>query len=158
MDPETIGMPLVVVGDPPDKEGVIAVEFLIGTNKHYGYIHFDFRKELGWYNGCGGYILGWAYETEPDKPINAAPIAVPPTPFTCELQGPDGGLFDLIWRATPGATYQIQGSPTVSGPFTDFTPDFIIRAGVNAAPVVEILRFGAPVGAPGYFWRVARVR
>jgi hypothetical protein len=156
LDPGVIGMPLVVGGNPPDKEGVLAVEFLIGTNKHYGYIHFDFRKEIGFYQGCGGYILGWAYETEPDKPIIAAPIAVPPTPFRLGVQAQSGGVVDLSWRATPGATYRVQAAPTLAVRFTDFTPDIIPPGGPSASPLVELVSFRGMQDFPAYFWRVVR--
>jgi hypothetical protein len=158
LDPETIGMPLVVGGDLPDKEGVMAVEFLIGTNKHYGYIHFDFRRENGWYQGCGGYILGWAYETEPGRPLIAAPIAVPSTPFRLGVRARSKGVFDLDWRATPGATYRVQGAATMAGPFADFTSDIIPPSGRNASPIIELVTFYGMEGLPAYFWRVVRTR
>ena len=158
LNPGVIGQPLVVGGDPADKEGALAVEFLIGTNVHYGYIHFDFRKEIGWYGGCGGYILGWAYETEPDKPIVAAPIAVPPTPFLLGLQRQGEGVFDLNWRATPGATYRVQATPTMAAPFTDFTPDIVPPSGADASPLIELVTFYGLQDSPIYFWRVVRIR
>lgn len=152
-----IGQPLVVGGDPADKEGVMAVEFLIGTNVHYGYIHFDFRREIGWYGGCGGYILGWAYETEANKPIVAAPIAVPPTPFLLGLQKQSEGVFDLSWRATPGATYRVQAAPTIEVPFMDFTPDIVPLGGSDASPLIELVPFHGLQDSPTYFWRVVRI-
>lgn len=156
LDPQTIGMPLVVAGDPADKEAVIAVEFLIGADKHYGYIHFDFRKEIGWYRGCGGYVLGWAYETEPNRPIVAAPVAVPPTPFRTAIQQRGSGVYDLSWRATPGATYRIQGAPVLEAPFTDFNPDIVPPNGADASPLMELITFYGMENVPTYFWRVVR--
>lgn len=156
IDPATIGMPLVVGGDPADKEGVLAVEFLIGPDRHYGYIHFDFRKEAGWYKGSGGYILGWAYETEPNKPIAASPISLPPTPFRLGVQAGISNTIDLSWRATPGATYRVQGGPSVAGPFTDLTPDLVPPNGPDASPIEEIVTFHGMEELPSYFWRVLR--
>ena len=159
LDGGIIGQPPSVFGDLAGKEAVIGVQFLIGTNKHYGYIHCDFRKETGWgYGGTGGYILGWAYETEPDKPIVATPIAVSPAQFRCSIQPGSGRLFDIIWNATPGATFRLQGTSDLCHPFTDFTPDFVIRSGSSAASVVQMLTIEAPTNAPAYFWRVMRVR
>lgn len=149
----------VVYGDMAGKEAVIAVEFLIGTNKHYGYIHCDFRKETGYGPpGTGGYILGWAYETEADTPIVAAPIAISPAPFKCSIQPRGSGLLDIIWNATPGATFRLQGTPSLDAQFTNVTPEFVILTGSSAASVVQILTIEAPASAPVYFWRVMRTR
>jgi hypothetical protein len=52
-------------GDVVGQEGVIALQFYIGTELHYGYIHFNFK------GGTGGVIYGWAYETEPNVPIKS---------------------------------------------------------------------------------------
>ena len=66
----------VVSGDVARKEAVMALEFHINGQPHYGYIHFDFRPltdaPLG---GSGGFIYGWAYETEPGAPIKAVPLS-----------------------------------------------------------------------------------
>lgn len=150
------GFPIAVGGDTADKEAVLAVEFLIGTNKHYGYIHFDFRREVNfWPGGC---IVGWAYETEPNTPIVAAPIAVPPTPFRLGVRKQGEGVFELNWRAVPGATYRVQGAPTIAGPFTDFTPDIILPSGASAAPIEEVVTLYGMQDFPAYFWRVVRTR
>jgi hypothetical protein len=57
-----------VTGDVVGQEGVIALQFYIGSERHYGYIHFNFKA------GSKGAIYGWAYETEPDVPITAMPL------------------------------------------------------------------------------------
>lgn len=158
LDSGIIGQPLVVGGDLADKEGVIGVEFLIGTNKHYGYIHFDFRKENGWYGGSGGNILGWAYETEPGKPIVAAPIAASPAPFRLDVEKQDVGIFNLNWRATPGATYRIQGTPSMTQPFVDFTGDIVPPSGLDASPLIELVTFEGMQDFPEYYWRVERTK
>jgi hypothetical protein len=132
---------------------------IIGINKHYGYIHCDFRRETGYgYWGTGGYILGWAYETDPDTPIVAAPIAISPAPFSSSIQPRGSGLLDIIWNATPGATFRLQGTPDPADPFTDYTPDFVIPGGSSAAQVLEVLTIDPPTNAPAYFWRVMRVK
>ena len=59
-----------VLGDVAGKEGVMALQFYIGSELHYGYIHFNFN------DGAGGVIYGWAYETEPNVPIQAMPLLV----------------------------------------------------------------------------------
>lgn len=61
-----------VFGDAVGKEGVMALQFYIGTERHYGYIHFNFS---GAPDGLGGVIYGWAYETQPDVPIQALPLS-----------------------------------------------------------------------------------
>lgn len=56
-------------GDVPGREAVMAVEFNVNGEVHYGYLHFDFRE------GAGGVIYGWAYETEPNVAIKAKPLS-----------------------------------------------------------------------------------
>jgi len=56
-------------GDVVGREAVMAVQFNVYGETHYGYIHFDFRS------GSSGYIYGWAYETEPNVPIKAVPLS-----------------------------------------------------------------------------------
>lgn len=65
-----ITQPVLASGDVVGKEGVIAVEFDINGQAHYGYIAVDFRSTLG----TGGKILGWAWETEPGVAITAIRI------------------------------------------------------------------------------------
>lgn len=62
-----VSPPSSAAGDMVGKEGVIAMEFYINGQPHYGYIAFDFRSALG----TGGKILGWAWETEPNVAITA---------------------------------------------------------------------------------------
>ncbi len=57
-----------ILGDVTGKEAVMALQFYIGSELHYGYIHFNFDE------GAGGVIYGWAYETEPNVPIKAMPL------------------------------------------------------------------------------------
>jgi hypothetical protein len=64
----------LVEGDVVGKAGVMAVEFYINDEPHYGYIQFDFRKSTSVFSGMDGLIYGWAYETEPGVPIVAVPL------------------------------------------------------------------------------------
>ena len=66
--PNRVIIPSFPTGDVTGQEGVMALEFYIGSERHYGYIHFNFKT------GTGGVIYGWAYETEPDVPIQAMPL------------------------------------------------------------------------------------
>ena len=68
---------LIIEGDVVGKAGVMAVEFYLNGQPHYGYIQFDFRANGSNFGGAGGEIYGWAYETEPGVPILAAPINEP---------------------------------------------------------------------------------
>ena len=57
-------------GDVIGKTGVIAVEFQIDGNVHYGYLHVDFRPDAA----PIGLIYGFAYETITNTPITATPL------------------------------------------------------------------------------------
>jgi hypothetical protein len=64
-----------ISGDVAFKDAVMALEFYIEGQRHYGYIHFNFN------GGAAGVIYGWAYETEPNTAIVAAslaPASIPP--------------------------------------------------------------------------------
>jgi hypothetical protein len=63
-----------ISGDVAFKDAVMALEFYIDGQRHYGYIHFNFSE------GASGVIYGWAYETEPNVPIQAVPLAPAPVP------------------------------------------------------------------------------
>ena len=158
IDPATIGLPPIAVGDPVAKEGVMGFQFLSGTNIHYGYVHFDFRTNINqWYMGAGGYIVGWAYETEPNKAIVAEPISVPPTPFGISALALENGAFDLHWKATPGATFQIEGTSSLSQPFTNFASEFRTFPTSGANQVIVDLSIYGMTNNTKYFWRVKRL-
>ena len=54
----------------------MALEFYVNGQRHYGYVHFDFRSPSGTpLGGAGGVIYGWAFETEPLVPIKAIPLS-----------------------------------------------------------------------------------
>jgi hypothetical protein len=60
----------IASGDVVGKEGVMALEFYVNGQPHYGYSHFNF-------NGfAGGVIYGWSYETEPNVAIEAKSLAL----------------------------------------------------------------------------------
>ena len=66
----------VASGDIVGKEAVMALEFYINGQRHYGYIHFDFRPLTDApLSGTVGVIHGWAYETEPGILIQAVPLS-----------------------------------------------------------------------------------
>lgn len=104
----------VGLGDVGAKEGVIGVEFLIGGQVHYGYIHFDFRVARG-YGGYGGYIYGWAYESTPNLPITAERLRSGPPALDFkinffELWPGGGGAASIGWNAIVGETNRVQVS------------------------------------------------
>ncbi|MCK9314639.1 MAG: leucine-rich repeat domain-containing protein [Verrucomicrobia bacterium] len=99
-------VPLSLDAEPPSvgyvseirgREGIIGFRFQHedpygGYTMHYGYFHFDFSENSQSFPGEKGYLLGWAYETEPNKPIIAKPLnslseaASPVSDFTYEIQ------------------------------------------------------------------------
>ena len=102
-------------GEALAKEAVLAVEFYVEGQPHYGYIHFDFRLERGWLLGAGGYIYGWAYETAPGVPITAERIRNGPPVLEFKVTSiqpwPDqSGRMLLIWNAVAGSVYRIEAS------------------------------------------------
>jgi hypothetical protein len=66
----------VVSGDIEGQDAVIALEFVVNGQTHYGYIHCNFT------NGASGVVYGWAYETDADTAIEAASLAPSPVPPT----------------------------------------------------------------------------
>jgi hypothetical protein len=154
---ETIGDPISVIGDVVGKEGIMAVEIYANGEAHYGYVHFDFRSENGWVpgTGFGGYILGWAYESEPGQPITAAPIAVPPLQFRFDVQPDGGNSIDINWTATPGAAYRVLSTTNLARPFASYSSDIVPTSGADASPVGVTFTLNAPTNA-ATFWRVVR--
>lgn len=110
---EIIGDPPVVSGDAVGKEGVIALEVYLNGQPHFAYIHFDFRYIYQWAagTGFGGYIEGYAYETQPGVPITAERL----NDSTPTSDGLIAGFnrfngFVLTWNAVNGGTYRVQSS------------------------------------------------
>jgi hypothetical protein len=60
----------IASGDVVGKEGVMALEFYVNGQPHYGYIHFNFD------GFAGGVIYGWSYETEANVAIEAKSLAL----------------------------------------------------------------------------------
>lgn len=53
--------------------GYFGIEFAIGDETHYGWVHVSNEEDLG----VGGYIDAWAYETEPGASIRAGAAPEP---------------------------------------------------------------------------------
>jgi hypothetical protein len=96
-----------VSGDAAYKDAVMALEFYIDGQRHYGYIHFNFN------DGAAGVIYGWAYETEPNTPIVAASLAPPPAPLS-DTQVHSGVVGMVQQRNLSGWTVSIS---TANGTF-----------------------------------------
>jgi hypothetical protein len=93
----------IVSGDVVGRECVIAMQFNVNGEVHYGYIHCDFS------NGATGVIYGWAYETEPNVAIEAASLA----PVAPQAKGPTG-IIGFVESGSPGWTV---GVSTAKGVF-----------------------------------------
>ena len=140
---------VVVSGDVRNKNAAIGVEFRIGTNTHYGYIHFDCRAENGYVFG-GGYLRGWAYETEPGQPIVTRPVAEPELPTHTWITPAGQGLFLLRWPSTAGGIYRVKGSPVPQGPYEEIVGEVVASGDMSELTVA------ATPGDPAFFWRVVR--
>lgn len=110
------------------REGIIGFKFQHedpygGYTMHYGYFHFNFSDSQE-FMGEKGYLLGWAYETEPNKPIIAKP------------------LNSLSETASPVSdfTYEIQeGQVTITG-YTGSDEHVVIPSEIEGLPVTELGR------------------
>ncbi|HEY3855400.1 MAG TPA: hypothetical protein VGO67_13495 [Verrucomicrobiae bacterium] len=155
---DTVGDPPSVVGDVVGKEAVMAFGIFFNGQQHFGYIHFDFRPDNGWNPGygIGGYVLGWAYESEPGQSITAVPIYVPPLQFSCTIQPHADSSMNINWIATPGATYRVQISTNLSASFADYSSDIVPTSGADASPVAMTFALNAPTNS-ATFWRVVRI-
>ena len=101
-------------GDIVGKEGVMALKFFINGQPHFGYVHFDFRYVVNpalQGGGFGGYIYGYAYETQPGVPITAERLS-DSTPASDGLITSFNQFngFVLTWNAVNGGTYRVQSS------------------------------------------------
>lgn len=106
---EVVGDPPIVSGEVVGKEGVMALKFFINGQPHFGYIHFDFRS--AGFGGFGGYIYGYAYETQPGMAITAARLndTMPASDGLITSFNHVNG-FALTWNAVSGGTYRVQSS------------------------------------------------
>ena len=144
----------VVTGDVHKKNAAIGVEFRIGTNTHYGYIHYDCRAEYASLNGFffgGGFVHGWAYETEPGQPIVTRPLAEPELPTHKWITPAGQGLFLLRWPSTAGGIYRVKGSPVPQGPYEEIVGEVVASGDMSELTVA------ATPGDPAFFWRVVRI-
>ena len=141
-------------GDVYRKNAAIGVEFRIGTNTHYGYVHYDCRAEVEQANGFwvgGGLLRGWAYETEPGHPILTRPLAEPELPTHTWITPLGQGFFQLRWPSTAGGVYRVKGSPVPQGPYEEIVGEVIASGDISELTVT------ATPGDPAYFWRVVRI-
>ena len=76
---------------PENQSAFIGIEFTLDDGVHYGYIEASVQTTLSSVNSMQ--IYGWAWETEPGKPITAVPIPEPITMIFFLL----GGGF--LWLA-----------------------------------------------------------
>lgn len=110
---ETVGDQIVIAGDVVGKEGVMALKFYINGQPHFGYVHFDFRYiyQIPPGGGFGGYIDGYAYETQPGVSITAERLN-DSTPASDRLITGFNQFngFVLTWNAVNGGTYRVQSS------------------------------------------------
>jgi len=119
-------------GNIPGKEGVLALQFsapLSGegtsdiSSPRFGYVHFDFPNTNNPRTGAL-HILGWAYESEPNKPIIAKP------------------LNSLSEAASPISdfTYEIlEGQVTITA-YTGSDEHVVIPSEIEGLPVTELGR------------------
>ena len=75
----------------------MGVEFYIGDNIHYGWINLVVAEFIPYAE-----IYGWAYESEPGKPIIAGAV---PEPSTLALFALGGGLLAAKRRRTIGIRF-----------------------------------------------------
>ena len=136
----------VTKGSLPQTEGVIGVRFFapyeyrVSEWCNYGYIHYSMfnrsDKEVVFT------VLGWAYETEYNKPIIAKPLGMKtitpdndPLEFQLE-QDTDGGLT-LSWKGVPGAVYQLERAENPGGSFEEWGEEITPEA-VDGAQLVSM--------------------
>jgi hypothetical protein len=142
----------VGLGDVGGKEGVMGVEFRIGGQIHYGYIHFDFRVARS-YDGYGGYIYGWAYENTPNTPITAERLRSGPPVLDLKITyfapWPTGdGVASLGWNGVLGETNRVQASEDL------FTWNDV---STNLVVTQDFMSYVTPPStAPARFFRISR--
>ena len=157
----------VTKGSLPQTEGVIGVRFFapyeyrVSEWCNYGYIHYSMfnrsDKEVVFT------VLGWAYETEYNKPIIAKPLGMKtitpdndPLEFQLE-QDTDGGLT-LSWKGVPGAVYQLERAENPGGSFEEWGEEITPEAVDGAQLVSMTQRLSSEDTAEQCFWRIKRVK
>jgi hypothetical protein len=150
------------------KEGVLALQFSVplsgeGTSDisspRFGYVHFDFPNTDNPRTGTLR-ILGWAYETEADKPIVAKPLITPSMKIQFSIQKREDGGLELSWLATPGATYQAERSYHSEGPFEKVGEEIVPLPTSGAKPVQKkvIISKEEAQSSQTSFWRMVRLK
>ena len=150
----------VTKGSLPQTEGVIG-EYRVSEWCNYGYIHYSMfnrsDKEVVFT------VLGWAYETEYNKPIIAKPLGMKtitpdndPLEFQLE-QDTDGGLT-LSWKGVPGAVYQLERAENPGGSFEEWGEEITPEAVDGAQLVSMTQRLSSEDTAEQCFWRIKRVK
>ena len=157
----------MTIGSLPQTEGVIGVRFFapyeyrVSEWCNYGYIHYSMfnrsDKEVVFT------VLGWAYETEYNKPIIAKPLGMKtitpdndPLEFQLE-QDTDGGLT-LSWKGVPGAVYQLERAENPWGSFEEWGEEITPEAVDGAQLVSMTQRLSSEDTAEQCFWRIKRVK
>lgn len=157
----------MTIGSLPQTEGVIGVRFFapyeyrVSEWCNYGYIHYSMfnrsDKEVVFT------VLGWAYETEYNKPIIAKPLGMKtitpdndPLEFQLE-QDTDGGLT-LSWKGVPGAVYQLERAENPGGSFEEWGEEITPEAVDGAQLVSMTQRLSSEDTAEQCFWRIKRVK
>ena len=132
-------VPLSLDAEPPSvgyvseirgREGIIGFKFQHedpygGYTMHYGYFHFDFSENSQTFPGEKGYLLGWAYESEPNKPIIAEPL---------------NSLSEAAASPVSDFTYEIlEGQVTITA-YTGSDEHVVIPSEIEGLPVTELGR------------------
>ncbi len=113
------------------KEGVLALQFstpLSGggtsdvSSPHFGYVHFDFPNTDNPRTGTLR-ILGWAYETEPNKPIVAKPL---------------NSLSETAASPVSDFTYEIREGEVTITAYTGSEEHVVIPSEIEGLPVTEL--------------------
>jgi hypothetical protein len=130
-------VPLSLDAEPPSvgyvseirgREGIIGFKFQHedpygGYTMHYGYFHFDFSENSQTFPGEKGYLLGWAYESEPNKPIIAEPL---------------NSLSEAAASPVSDFTYEIlEGQDTITA-YTGSDEHVVNPSEIEGLPVIEI--------------------
>jgi len=120
----------IVSGDVVGRDAVMALEFYVNGQRHYGYIHCNFTA------GLSGVIYGWAYETEADTAIEAVSLAPSPA-LPPEVPGKGhSGIVGMVSGNQPGWTVSISTNGTF---LKSVKPDGDGYFKVNLAPGTYVL-------------------
>jgi hypothetical protein len=144
----------VIEGGVVGTEGALPFMIYLNGQPHFAYVHFDFRNiyDDGIISGAGfgGYIEGYAYETQPGVPIVAERL----NDSTPASDGLITGFnrfngYVLTWNAVNGGTYQVQSSTNLIT-WTDVSNNIV--ANQNSITFTAV-----PSSSGQCFYRVFRV-